>query len=71
MRAMTTVRISIVECTRLLAIATILSRVAVGGSRAVNARAAAGGGPLDTKIKLGNDLIADSSPPERVIETYL
>ncbi|MBI5321726.1 methyl-accepting chemotaxis protein [Bradyrhizobium sp.] len=66
------VRISIVKWILLFAVITIFGFVAVVGTGRWALEQLRVGGPLYTKIKLGNDLIADIlPPPEYVIEAYL
>lgn len=65
-------RISIVKWILLFAIVTIAGLVAVVGAGRWTLEQLRVGGPLYSKIKLGNDLIADIlPPPEYVIEAYL
>lgn len=65
-------RISIVKCTLLFAIATIFGFAAAIGTGRWALDQLRVGGPLYTKIKLGNDLVADILPPPvYVIEAYL
>lgn len=65
-------RISIVKWILLFAIVTMVGLAAVVGTGRWTLEELRIGGPLYTKIKLGNDLVADILPPPAyVIEAYL
>lgn len=68
----TIVRISIVKWILLFAAVTVVGLITIVGTGRWTLEQLRVGGPLYTKIKLGNDLVADILPPPAyVIEAYL